>query len=196
MSSEVDICNIALAHLGDDATVASLDPPEGSAQAEHCARFYPQARDALLDMHEWNFATRRATLAAVAVDTYNFSVAYARPSSALRVISILSSTESSGAKSQEFEILGDEILTDLENATALYTVVVTDTTKFSPLFSTVLSWHLASMLAGSILKGETGAAEAKRCLAMVQMYLSKAAVSDANQRNVTPAHTPAWIGDR
>ena len=33
MSSVVDICNIALSRLGDRATVTSIDPPEGSAQA-------------------------------------------------------------------------------------------------------------------------------------------------------------------
>ena len=60
MASEVDICNLALSHLGDTATIASLDPPEGSAQAEHCARFYPIARDSLLEMHAWGFATSRA----------------------------------------------------------------------------------------------------------------------------------------
>ena len=41
MASEIDIVNLALSRLGDDATVASLYPPEGSAQAEHGARFYP-----------------------------------------------------------------------------------------------------------------------------------------------------------
>ena len=51
MASVVDICNQALSHLGDSATVASIDPPEGSAQAEHCARFYPAALAALLEMH-------------------------------------------------------------------------------------------------------------------------------------------------
>ena len=45
MATEVDICNLALAHLGDDATIASIKPPEGSAQAEKSARFYPIARD-------------------------------------------------------------------------------------------------------------------------------------------------------
>ncbi len=50
MPSVVDLCNLALAYLGDDATVASIDPPEGSAQAEHCQRFYPIARDTLLQM--------------------------------------------------------------------------------------------------------------------------------------------------
>ena len=43
MATEVDICNLALAHLGDDATIATIKPPEGSAQAEKAARFYPIA---------------------------------------------------------------------------------------------------------------------------------------------------------
>ena len=58
MATEVDICNLALAHLGDDATIASLSPPEGSAQAEKAARFYPIARNTLLEMHTWNFASK------------------------------------------------------------------------------------------------------------------------------------------
>ena len=44
MASEVEICNLALARLGDAATVVSIDPPEGSAQAEHCAMFYRPLR--------------------------------------------------------------------------------------------------------------------------------------------------------
>lgn len=63
MASEVDICNLALGHLGDSATVSSISPPEGSAQAEHCARFYPIARDLTLEAHEWGFATKRMNMA-------------------------------------------------------------------------------------------------------------------------------------
>ena len=69
MASPVDICNTALAYLGDVANVVSIDPAEGSAQAEHCARFYPLARDALLEMHDWGFATRRVALAGLANPT-------------------------------------------------------------------------------------------------------------------------------
>lgn len=29
MASEIDICNLALARLGDEANVASIQPPEG-----------------------------------------------------------------------------------------------------------------------------------------------------------------------
>ena len=84
MASEVDICNLALARLGDNATVASIDPPEGSAQAEHCARFYAIARDSLLEMHAWKFATRRVQLAKLTVPSWDWSFAYAEPTGALQ----------------------------------------------------------------------------------------------------------------
>ena len=70
MSSEVDICNLALSHLGDEASLASIDPPEGSAQADHCAKFYPIARDLMLEKHPWKFATRRVLLSPVDVDLW------------------------------------------------------------------------------------------------------------------------------
>ena len=58
MATEVDICNMALSFLGDRATVTSINPPEGSAQAEHCARFYPMALNEMLAQARWSFATK------------------------------------------------------------------------------------------------------------------------------------------
>ena len=46
MFSVVEICNLALSHLGDRATVVSIDPPEGSAQAEHCKTYWPLCDEA------------------------------------------------------------------------------------------------------------------------------------------------------
>ena len=59
MSSVVDICNIALSRLGDRATVTSIDPPEGSAQADHCRRFYPIALKTILAAYK-DFEDRMA----------------------------------------------------------------------------------------------------------------------------------------
>lgn len=93
MSSDVDICNSALALLGDDATVASISPPEGSPQADHCARFYPRARRQLLEMHDWSFASRRVALALSAVPPpFTWAYAYALPSDSLSVIGVLAAT--------------------------------------------------------------------------------------------------------
>lgn len=98
MASDVDICNAALANLGDSATVSSIDPPEGSAQAERCAQFYPMARDQLLEMHDWSFATRRTILTQLDVTTPNqWAYAYAVPSDMLNAISVLDSLGSDDA---------------------------------------------------------------------------------------------------
>lgn len=208
MASEVDICNFALAHLGDDATVTSINPPEGSAQAEHCARFYPAARDTLLEMHTWGFATRRVSLALMGDGQPEWLYTYAQPANAVRIIAVIApdATTGGGSKPQPFscEVNNagtDIILTDQVDAMARYIALVTDTTKFSPLFVTTLSWHLASMLAGPLIKGEAGAAEAKRCSAMAQAYLAEAKNSDASQRKVDPdAVSPktsvGWIAGR
>ena len=201
MASEIEICNLALSHLGDTATVASIDPPEGSAQAEHCARFYPLARDALLELHNWKFATRRARLAQLAVESWSWAFAYGKPANALKILAVLPYGANSDADGQDFEIeCSDEgtalILSNTEDASARYIALVTDTSTFSPLFTMALSFQLASMLAGPILKGDVGAAESKRCLGVAQGFLARAAVEDANQRKVTPVHNVAWMTGR
>lgn len=220
MASEVEICNLALGHLGDRATVASINPPEGSAQAEHCQRFYPIARDTLLEMHDWGFAARRITLAAVTSPTDSWQYAYAKPSDCIRARAILPPEAADDYAVQwvgsgfEFappaagyyvpqpfamETLstGSEvILTNTEDAVLRYTARVTDTTKFSHLFTMALSWHLASLLAGPVVKGDVGRAEGKRCMEMVAFYLSQARPSDANQQQIQPLHVVSWMAGR
>lgn len=201
MASEVDICNLALARLGDNATVASIDPPEGSAQAEHCARFYAVARDSLLEMHAWKFATRRVPLAKLTVESWDWAFAYAEPTGALKLLGVLSATASNDDETQPYEAESDTngapiILTNQEGASLRFVARVTDTTRFSPLFVDALAWLLASYLAGPVLKGDAGAAMAKACLQSFMLAFSNAKVSDANQRKVRPEHTPAWIAGR
>lgn len=201
MVSAVTICNLALARLGDSATVASLDPPEGSAQAEHCARFYPVARDSLLEMHAWRFATRRERLAKLATDTWNWAYAYAEPNGALKLLAVLPESASSDAETQGYESESDTngaaiILTNQEGATLRYVACVTDTTVFSPLFVDALAWLLASYLAGPVIKGDAGATMARACMQSFLIALSNAKTSDANQRSVQPKHTPSWIAGR
>ncbi len=94
MSSEVDIVNLALSNLGEAATVSSIDPPEGSAEAEHAAMFYPMARDSMLEMHEWRFATKRVLLALTGSDTFEWTYAYALPAGMLRALAVLPETSS------------------------------------------------------------------------------------------------------
>lgn len=96
MASDVDICNLALGYLGDAANVSSINPPD-SVQAEHCQRFYPLARDALLDMMNWGFATKRATPSQIAVPAQVSGIwayAYIAPSDCLNVQRVYDPTQS------------------------------------------------------------------------------------------------------
>lgn len=204
MASEVDICNLALARLGDSATVASIDPPEGSAQAEHCARFYPAARDAMLELHNWGFATKRTELALLDVAIDGWAYVYALPSSIVKVIAVNlpgSSSDFRQDESQDFsvEALADGtmvILTNTENASVRYTVKITDTTKFPPLFVVGCSLLLSSYLAGPVIKGAEGRMEGRALLQEFQSWLGQARVSDANQQRHTIDHVVSWIGAR
>lgn len=219
MSSEVEICNLALAHLGDSATVASIDPPEGSAQAEHCARWYPIARNSLLEMQEWGFATTRALLAELSNPFPQWQHAYARPADCLKVLAILPADATSDVANsfsndrflhgavpalctvytpQDFTTEIDAntgnqiILANQENALVRYTRAVTDTSKFSPLFTDTLGWYLASYLAGPVLKGETGINVGQAMLKIALGLLSNAALSSANQRAQQQVQAFPW----
>ena len=224
MASVVDICNLALAHLGDNATIASIDPPEGSVQAEHCARFYPIARDTLLEMHNWGFASRRIVPAELTSNWPEWKYAYQIPQNTVNIVAVLppdaqddystrwaptdapwtnySPVVAAGRyvpQPYSLESLDDGTLivyTNQKDAVIRYTAQVTDPTKFTPLFIITLSWHLASMLAGPVIKGDMGQQEGKRCAAVMASYLAQAESSDANQRNIKPEHIVSWVSGR
>ena len=222
MATEVNICNLALAHLGDDATIASLSPPEGSAQAEKAARFYPIARDTLLEMHTWNFAAKRANLALTTNNIAQWDYAYVAPTDMMSPVAVISpiaqndyATRMSAGDTpggitsnyaptivagqytpQQFAIEGTTIYTNVETAMLRYQAFITESDKFSPLFVMTLSWHLASMLAGPIIKGDQGAAEAKRCTQVMVNYLTTAKQSDNLQRDITVEHIVPWTSGR
>lgn len=231
MASEVDICNLMMAHLGDEANISEIDPPDGSIQAEHCARFYPIARDSLLEMHDWNFATKRVALTPTTLpDNAGWLYAYLKPANTIRVIAVLPPNAPDNYTAQLGSIPGysnydynsydrpgltdkvtdipqdyaletledgtEIILTNQSQATGRVTFRVTDTTKFSPLFVDTLGWYGASMVAGPMIKGDVGAAEAKRCLQFAMGLLGRATTSDSRQQQSRPQQSVPWIGNR
>jgi hypothetical protein len=88
------------------------------------------------------------------------------------------------------------IYTDQADATLRYQAVMTDAASFPPLFKMAVSWQLAAMLAGPLLKGEAGSAEAKRSTMMMATFLAQASETDANQRQVKPRRKAPWMERR
>lgn len=203
MASVVTICNLALAGLGDEATVSSIDPPEGSAQAEHCKQWYPVARDIALESHPggWNFATTRAALNLLAEGPINgWQYKYSLPSDFVRALAVLEDTESAkDPQPYEIETQTDNSLvlySDTADAVLKYTRRVTDPVKFSPLFTDAVVLLLRSFLAGPVLKGDAGIKAARTWFDAYTLRIADARGVDANQRKVEPTHTPTWIANR
>lgn len=203
MASEVDICNLALAHLGDIANVSAITPPDASPQAAHCARFYPIARDTTLEDFNWRFAVRRSDLASVTNITVSWAYAYALPNLCVTPIKVLLPSSTDDTDTQDFDIEtasdGTPVLyTDAQNAVLVYTVGVTDTSKFTPLFVSAVAWLLASHLAGPVLKGKTGIAVANACMTSYKAEIAKAKESSANasQASTVRDFKPDWIKNR
>ena len=103
---------------------------------------------------------------------------------------------------QPFEVEGDSngndiILTNMQNAMLRYTKSVTDTTQFSPLFTEALAVLLSSKLAGPLLKGSEGRSTAAALRQQFErVSLSKAIVSDSNQRRLNLQPGAPWMTRR
>lgn len=91
---------------------------------------------------------------------------------------------------------GRLIFTNQADAVLRYTARIVDAETFSPLFATALSWMLASMLASSIIKGDTGEQVSQRCLVKAGGYTRMAANSDGNQRSMKLQHVPDHLSNR
>lgn len=216
MASAVDICNAGLSHLGSDAIVTSIDPPDGSTEAAHCVRFYPIARTELLDSYTWTFAKRRVALAAVDNPSSVWAYAYGLPPNIMNAVRVLNSftlldygflptttflTPSEAALfnergSADFDIEGDTLLTNEPEAVLLYTVDITDPSKFSPTFVTTLGYLMASYLAGPLIKGTEGA-KTGGTLRQVSTRLAQGAMAlDANNSSEPAARIPDSIRAR
>lgn len=195
MASVVQICNMALSHLGSEARVSSISPPDGSVEAGHCATFYDLARTELIEPGNWNFTLRREALALEANPSTVWAYAYALPSDCLRALRILKKGSALTMFNQDaytyipndrdtavFDIEGDLLFTNEEDAVLVYARDVIDTTKYSATFTAALSYLLAGYLAGPIVKGNEGAkmGDAMRDRAFSMASLSATAAANSS----------------
>lgn len=198
MASEVDICNLALSHIGASATISSLT--EASEEAFHCNLLYADTRDTLLRAFNWGFATRHLALSDVGSPPGNWNYRYSYPNDCLFAREILQTNSVAGSDDPiPFEIaLGDAydarvILTDQKEAVLIYTYQATNTLVFDPMFTNCLAWKLASEIAMPLTRDE------KRMEAAYQMYLttlSQAQTFNANESHIDRNKDAAWITGR
>lgn len=185
MASEVDISNLALSLLGQRAEVIAIAPPDGSAEAQLCGRFYPMARDEMLEVHPWTFAMRRLAMAPLTNDRPSWAYAYQIPSDCLKPRSVLQNYACDDAVTEDFIVetsdTGTKVLyTNCPEATLRYTRSVTDTTRFTPMFVAALGRLLATKMAGAIIKGSEGMQVAQSHTKLFVIEVAAAKADDAN----------------
>jgi hypothetical protein len=207
MASQVEICRLGLSHIADAARVNSIDPPDNSIQAQHCATFYPVARDELLQMHDWSFAIKRHTLALSGQELANgeWGFVYSLPSDYIRALRVCPPGAPQDYPGQPFKIESDVseldslLLTNVEEAVLHYVYREEETGRYSPLFISTLGLLVGSYLAGPILKGKAGIAlrESLRQEAMGMFKLASAMDANANKDDTQyKNHRPVWTTDR
>lgn len=195
MSSDVEICNLALRYLGL-GTIASLD--ENRREAKDCKLFYSTARDAVLRDHAWNFAQKRRGLAGIAMPAdYDgkYLLAYVYPADCLKARKVVIS---GGSADQDFEVMraptGEKIiLTNADPAVLLYTMTVADPNWFDADFIEALALKLASKLARPL----TQSAQAEQAMATLYVNaLNGAKTADSKEGEPEDIPDIPWIKAR
>lgn len=169
--SDVSICNLALAELGDTLITSLADD---SDRARACNLFYGPTRDAVLRAHPWKFATTRKALAVLSTTPVDagdgFLYQYALPTDCAKIqATSLDSTREPWKVEANPTSSGRVILCDSSSLTIKYTQYVTDPSQFDPLFVDALVARLASRLSIPI-KSDQGLAQK-----FYQMYMAKIA---------------------
>lgn len=198
MTTAVDICNLALSRLGDEANISSISPPDDSVQAQYCSRFYPVALRSLLNRHNWGFSTLRAILAQLTGDTSQFEYCYALPNGFLKIIRLLDSSQTE-LTDYSLEQHSSGVRCLYCNADAVELVYISDSVNpsfFSPLFVEALSVLLANHLAGPILRGDVGVSASAKLLQIFAPALKMAVEDDCLSHKTSDRPTPAAIEAR
>lgn len=206
MATEVDICNLSLSLLGEEANVVSIDPSDGSENAGLCARWLPMAKRRLFEDADWSFAQRRARLSELSgIDAtiYGDSKCYAVPSDAVRIIRVYELLDDSDQSTfsidpDDARRFDDEVIkpaqwrveynpsnssrmvvTNVAKAVAHYTAYIDSVALYPAYFLEPLVVLLASYLVGPIKRQSSASTEAVNLMKQYQQSLSAAKTIDA-----------------
>lgn len=196
-SSNTEIANMALAHLGNGKDIADLDT-ENSSEARSIRRFYNVAREATLSDFPWPFATKYQALALVSeygdtghvTDEYDF--AYRYPATCLMIRRIKSGNRNDDRQDRvEYKIAQDDsgqlILTDADEAEVEFTTLIESESRYSPDFALALSLRLAVYAAPQLTKGDPFKL-GDRAMNLYLQAISRAQANAANEQQ--PAEDP------
>lgn len=163
--TQVELCNVALAHLGE-ARIAAINDDTVTARA--CALHYGPTRTEVLRSHRWNFAIARAQLTAATAPAFGWARAFNLPTDCLRALEV-NDNEVGDVISEAWAIEGRQVLTNAEAVRLVYVKDIGDTALTDPLFAAAFGLKLAAVLSETI-RGSTG-----KTAELLQLYDARTA---------------------
>lgn len=190
MTSEVGICNSALAKIGESEFITTLT--EDNKRARVCNQQYFKLRDDLLRGHQWNFATKRLKLAqdsSTPVSEFDFQ--YTLPADWLRTVDV--HNNDGGLGTVEYRMEGGKILSNSDEIWLVYIFRVTDVNAMSADFQEALAYRLAVELATPVAQSNT----LKQALSEdFKSQLRRAKSSDSIEDFPPAFPEGSWVTDR
>lgn len=189
--TETAVFNMVLDHLAEESV---LSPDDDKTVARWLKRNVPIERDVLLAMHPWNFAIKRAQLAAdTATPAFEWNYQYRTPNDCLRVLPITNDGTRDGYPIP-FTIEGDMILTDATAPLKVrYIRRVTNPGQWTAPFGTLLAAILAAK-AAHWLTGKAGLAKALD--EKIPNLLARTTLADALEGDPEPVESSDIINVR
>lgn len=157
MTADLTICNMALGHLGEQALTQAQLTANTVPSAKACNTFFTPTILDLFREHKWPFADAQLSLNASSVDVTPWAAVYDYPTqNCAAVWSVYDESTADKKDEQDFEIKYDPttgakvICSNLEEALADYTHIVTDTSLWDSKFVFAASYRLASVMASTL----------------------------------------------
>jgi len=185
MAADIDIINAALSKLGEQAILAVTD---ASAPGRLANRTYADIRDALLREFPWNFATKRASLAADPVaPTWGFARKFNLPSDCLRVVELNNDAD------EDWRNEGRTIVTDITAPLQIIYIGSAQVDAMDSTFREALAARLAMEWAEPLSQTSSVVS------AMSALYKNKlrvARVADGHEDSTREVSAPSFINAR
>lgn len=192
-TSTVEICNLALAKLGQESITSISDD---SAAARKCATFFTPSLDFILRQYSWHCARARVEIAALADIPIGsrWAFKYLLPANpyCLRVRSIVE--EDADPQDYPYTVEGRELLTNAPSPLLLFYIKrVTDLGELDSLCKDSLVAYLAAEIAYPLL----GSTSLKK--EMLEEYLHRlrnARLVDSQESTPDTQVEGSWLGVR
>lgn len=155
--TDVSICSQALLLLGANQITSFSD---GTAPSSICSVLYPRIKSQTLGLYHWSFSLSKTVLSKLATTPTNFyTYAYQLPTDMFLGVPrvVYTSTSTSAPNTTEYEIQGNQLLTNQSTIVVDYQKLISEQempSYFIQLLIYQMTWHLAEPVTDQITKAD------------------------------------------